>query len=193
MHFFLPLRRITAGGLVVRQPARQAARSFSDLNPDAILQRVTNGAAACIKADHFKVGIFDSKRRICASSAPLATSADLRAEGQGRLRKKSPGQMAKMPPCASKPAACRGRIWRNHGADGDIAGASLPPDKQDHHLGSNPLEWHSLYTSKLRRRPERRNQRGDPVLRRSQAKCSASCACHSSHAANRASTRASSA
>jgi hypothetical protein len=115
MHFFLPLRRITAGGLVVRQPARQAARSLHDL-PNAILQGVTNGAAACIKADHFRVGIFDSKRRICGSSATPAKSADLRAESYGRLRNKSPGQVAEMPrsctgaPCASK----TGSLQRAH-------------------------------------------------------------------------------
>ena len=101
MHFFLPLRRITAGGLVVRQPARQAARSLHDLNLDAILQGVTNGAVACIKADHFKVGIFDTERRICASSATPATSADLRAE----MPRSCTGA-----PCASK----TGSLQRAH-------------------------------------------------------------------------------
>ena len=100
MHFFLPLRRITAGGLVVRQPARQAARSLHDLNLDAILQGVTNGAVACIKADHFKVGIFDSKR-VCASSATPAISADFRVEMP---------RLCTGAPCASK----TGSLQRAH-------------------------------------------------------------------------------
>ena len=124
------------------------------------------------KEDLRVVGHAGHKRRFAGGDAPLMYRGALCIEN----RQLAEGALGvTMPSAVTSPARHCRRVSR--------ITTSAPTPSSD--FRSTPVN-----ISADRRR---RNQRRHPVLRRPQAKCSASCACHSSHAANRASTRASSA